>query len=300
MRPLGLITLFVAAVFLGGALLAPWLHALIQGLSPYGDVFQKMASQPFHRYVHRSMLFVTLVGLWPFLKTLGVRSWRDVGMVPPAGQWSRLGWGFMLGLGSLALVVVGGALGGAWSISLDHPIPTWISRLATAAVAAGVVALMEEVVFRGGVYGALRKTMPWIAAVLLSGAFFGLLHFFRKPVSPSEIEWTSGFVILGRMFAGFTDWDALIPGFFNVALVGMLLAWAYQRTGNLYFSIGLHTGWVFWLKLFGFVCVPEKAYNRWIWGSQSLTDGWFAVLALFAVGLVLWWRPKAVGGTESR
>ncbi len=301
MRPLGLIIVFVIAVFLGGALLAPWLHALVASLAPHGEMFQKMAHQPFHRYVNRCLIFLTLIGLWPFLKALGVRSWGDVGLVRPGGQWARLSWGFLLGLASLAVVVIGGALGGAWQLSLEHPIQTWISRLASAVLAAGVVAVMEEVVFRGGVYGALRKTMPWIAAVVVSGAFFGLLHFFRKPVSPSEIEWTSGFVILGRMLAGFTDWSALVPGFFNIALVGMLLAWGYQLTGNLYFSIGLHAGWIFWLKLFGFICTPESSYNRWFLGSQTLTDGWFAVFTLLATALVLlWWQSKIAQETESR
>jgi uncharacterized protein len=300
MRPLGLITLFVTAVFLGGALLAPWLHALVNWLAPHGAYFQKMAEQPFHRYVNRSILFLTLMGLWPFLNALGVRSWRDVGLVRPGGQWGRLAWGFVLGLGSLALVVAGGALGGAWMVSLDHPIQEWISRLASAALSAGVVALMEEVVFRGGIYGALRKTMSWIVAVVVSGAFFALLHFFRRPISPHEIEWSTGLVVLGKMFGGFTDWNALIPGFFNITLVGMMLAWTYQRTGNLYFSIGLHTGWVFWLKLFGFVCIPEKGYNQLFWGTQTLTDGWFGFFALLVAALVLWKWPKPDGETDSR
>lgn len=300
MRPLGLIILFVAVVFLGGALVAPWLHALAVLLEPYGAEFQKIADQPFHRYVNRSILLLTLAGLWPFLRALGVRSCRDLGLVRPGGQWGLLGGGFLLGLGSLALIVVGGALGGAWTISAAHPLHEWIVRLVSAALSAGVVALMEEVVFRGGVFGALRKTMPWIRAVVVSSVFFALLHFFRRPVSPTLIEWSSGLDVLGRMLGGFTDWEALVPGFFNIAIVGMMLAWMYQRTGNLYFSIGLHAGWVFWLKLFGFVCVPEKAYNQSIFGTQTLTDGWFAVLALMAAAVVMYWRPKRAAETDSR
>lgn len=300
MRPLGLITLFVIAVFLGGALLAPWLHAVMVWLGQDGSYFQKLAGQPFHRYVNRSILLLTLAGLWPFLRALGVRSWRDLGLVRPGGQWGRLGGGFLLGLGSLALIVVGGALGGAWTISLNHPLQEWISRLASAALSAGAVALMEEVVFRGGIYGGLRKTMPWWIAVMVSSAFFGLMHFFHRPVSPTEIEWSSGLVVLGRMLEGFTDWSALMPGFFNITIVGMMLAWMYQRTGNLYFSIGLHTGWVFWLKLFGFVCRPETPYNQAFWGTQTLTDGWFAVFVLMAAALVMCPRPKPRTETDSQ
>ena len=53
------------------------------------------------------------------------------------------------------------------------------------------------------------------------------------------------------MLAGFADFHALVPGFFSLTLAGILLGLAYQRTGNLYFSIGLHAGWIFWLKTYG-------------------------------------------------
>lgn len=285
---------------MGGALLAPRLHAMSHWLAPLAPVFEKLAGEPFHRYVNRAILFLTLAGLWPFLRALGVRSWRDVGLVRPGGQCGALGWGFLLGLGSLALVVVGGALGGAWKMSIDHPLQEWVSRLASAALSAVAVALIEEVVYRGGVYGALRKTMPWMLAMVMSGAVFGLLHFLRKPVSPPVIEWSSGLVVLGGMLGGLMDWNSMVPGFFNISMVGLLLAWMYQRTGNLYFSIGLHAGWIFWLFVFGFVCTPKPSYNHLLWGTQSITDGWIVLIALSAAALVMYWRPKPTVETDSQ
>jgi membrane protease YdiL (CAAX protease family) len=68
------------------------------------------------------------------------------------------------------------------------------------------------------------------------------VHFFNRPPSPEEVNWASGFALLPRMLRGFGDIEMLVPGFFNLMLAGVMLGYAYQRTGNLYFSIGLHAG----------------------------------------------------------
>jgi membrane protease YdiL (CAAX protease family) len=45
--------------------------------------------------------------------------------------------------------------------------------------------------------------------------------------------------ILANAASG-TVWTKLIP---MVALVGVMLAWAYMRTGNLWLPVGLHFAW---------------------------------------------------------
>jgi CAAX protease family protein len=74
---------------------------------------------------------------------------------------------------------------------------------------------------------------------------------------------------------------------------------AYQRSGNLYFSVGLHAGWIFWLKSYGFLTNPGVAGNAWFWGSRKLIDGWLAFLVLSGT-LWLAWRlsPWRVGERE--
>jgi membrane protease YdiL (CAAX protease family) len=65
-----------------------------------------------------------------------------------------------------------------------------------------------------------------------------------------------------------------------------MLGLAYQRTGNLYFSIGLHVGWIFWVKAYGVITVGVGAESAF-WGSGNLVDGWLALLILVATLLVL-------------
>ena len=80
------------------------------------------------------------------------------------------------------------------------------------------------------------------------------------------------------MLGGFADFHALVPGFFNLTLAGILLGLAYQRTGNLYFSIGLHAGWIFWLKTYGAFTTGAPHAATWFWGTGKMIDGWLALV----------------------
>src|SRR5882672_8136237 len=103
MRPLSALGIYILVVFLGGALVAPWLYWLTQS---FAQTFPHLANSPFHRFVNRSLLGLALVGLWPLLQGLGARSWRDLGLVNPARHGKKLGAGFALGFCSLAIVAL--------------------------------------------------------------------------------------------------------------------------------------------------------------------------------------------------
>ena len=90
--------LYVAVVFLGGGLLAPWLYWLVQA---FGDSLAGLADKPFHRYVNRAMLILALAGMWPLLRAFGARSPREFGLVQ-AGLLGQPLLGEGLGLAALA------------------------------------------------------------------------------------------------------------------------------------------------------------------------------------------------------
>ena len=158
--------------------------------------------------------------------------------------------------------------------------------LFNAIAAAAVVAFLEEILFRGGIFGGLRRNFYWPLALAASSLIYALVHFLRRAELSGPVSWNSGLVLLPRMLGGFVDFYALVPGFFTLTLAGILLGLAYQRTGNLYFPIGLHAGWIFWLKTYGAFTADATKSATWFCGTSRLIDGWLTFLVL-AVTLVV-------------
>jgi len=288
MRPLRALVIYIAAVFIGGALLAPPLYWLAQ---QFAQFLPKLAAEPFHRYVDRSILGIALLGLWPLVKSLGFASVGEIGLVSPRGQGKKLAGGFLLGLVSLALVAGTAFVFHARVLNTKLSGAEIVHKLLGAAATAIIVAVLEEILFRGALFGALRKVFHWIFALLISSFFYALMHYFKSADIAGPVTWLSGLRLLPLMFQNLGNLQAMVPGFFNLTLAGILLGWAYQRTGNLYFSIGLHGGWIFWIKAYAVVSGPAPQANLWLWGSGSMAivNGWIA-LAVLALTLMVFTR----------
>jgi len=204
-------------------------------------------------------------------------------LVKPVAGWRKALKGFAVGIVSLALVA-GLALlfgGRQWSGGLTAGFVA--RKVVDAALTAAVVAVLEEVLFRGGIFGGLRRVFDWKFALVVSSAAYALVHFLERAELAGDVTWASGLKLLPLMLRGFTDFHLLVPGFLSLTLAGALLALAYQRTGDLEFSIGLHAGWIFCIKLGGVLAGPAPAAAAWFWGTGRVTDGW----AAFGVLLVL-------------
>jgi membrane protease YdiL (CAAX protease family) len=282
MRPVWVVSGYFAFVFLGGALLAPWVYHAVHGASGFVPGFGALAAKPFPRYVNRSLLILALLGLGPFLRAAQLNSWRDIGLPRRAEAVPQVLRGFLFGLGSLALVVAIALGSGARQLAHDIRPFQLVTHVAGAALTAILVACLEEVVFRGALFGTLRKTFHWILALVLSSALYAALHFLERPGAVDRVGWTTGLTVLWDMFAGFTDPEKIVPGFFNLFIVGIILGLAYQRTGSLHFSIGLHAGWIFWLKTYAYITQDTPGAPTWFFGTGRLVNGWLAFIILGA------------------
>src|SRR2546421_3457669 len=143
MRPVRSVLIYAAIVFLGGALLAPWLYWGVQLLSPEIPALQELAAHPLHRYVNRALLALALIGLPALLRSLGARAWRDVGLVQPTGQWRKLGGGFALGFASLACLVVVALAAGARALNTDLSARRLLGKALAAALTAAAGAVVR-------------------------------------------------------------------------------------------------------------------------------------------------------------
>lgn len=297
MRPGRVLLIFTLSVFLGGALLAPWLYWLVQWAAAQGIVSESLARNPFHRFVNRALLALALAGIWPLMRSLGMGTLKELGWTTARGQLRNVLGGFGLGFVSLASLGLVALAFGAWAPRTDLQTTRVLSSVLKAALSGLVVGVLEETFFRGAVMGALRRSHKVGFALVLSSAIYALLHFFQRPVSPEKVEWFSGLLILPQMMRGFVDVWMLVPGLLNLTIVGAILGLAYHHTGNLYFSVALHGGWVFWLKFWGAVTVLQPDTNIWFWGSGKLIDGWLStgVLLMVLVLVICFFRSK--GGT---
>ena len=284
MRPLRSLLSFLLVVFAGGALLAPGLYWLVQSLS---QTFPGLAHAPFHRFVNRSLLVLALIGIWPLLRSLGAKSWQDIGLASPAGQWRKWAGGFALGFGSLACVAVLALAAQGRVFNTNLPPPAVARKMGQAALAAMVVSVVEEILFRGAVFGALRKIWNWRIGLLASSMIYAIVHFMKRAELPGPVTWHSGLELLPRMLAGFGNLEVVVPGFFNLTLAGIILGLAYQKSGNLYFSIGLHGGWIFWLQSYRVLTAPAGGARPAFWGTDNPIDGWLALLILGGVLLIV-------------
>jgi uncharacterized protein len=284
MRLLGALAVYIVTVFAGGALIAPWLHALVGWGAEQIPALEGLAYQPFHRYVNRCFMVIAILGLWPLAKVARM-SLADTGWSGSDDRWRMLRTGLLVGFISLAIPAAICVVLPGRSFSWPENGALIVKHFVNAIAAAVLVSVLEESVFRGVVFGALKRNVPLVAAVGISSFIYALVHFFERTRHDGDVLWSSGLALLPKMLRGFGAWEQIVPGFFALSIAGIILALAVKTTGSLYFSIGLHAGWIFWLKTYKFFTRPMDESHAWFWGTGKLIDGWVA----FAVLLATWW-----------
>ena len=269
---------YFAATILFGALAAPILFWKAHWLAAHG-ILPRLAEFGFETFFHRAILLGALLFFFPLLRSLGIRSLRDLG-VRPNEYWKRDGAiGFLLS--AIPLLCCGGALL-FFSIYALRPIIDWPS-IASIALTAIVVPFHEEALFRGLFLGVLLRSMRSTTAVLLSSGIFSIVHFLKAPDRTTEVvRWNSGFISLANSFGQFTEPKMLLAGFTTLFLIGWILADARLRTRSLWLPIGLHSGWIFTSGFFNKIAQRETLALPWL--GKSLLIG----IVPLGVGLLTW------------
>lgn len=290
--------LYLTAVMLGGALLAPWLFDLGQAArgwlsgsssAPAKWLLNEIEKAHFTRYFNRAVLICAIVFIWPFLRWVRLdRSLLPVWKPVSTGlkQWII---GFVLAAGLLLLLGFIFLKMGAYQLRSN---PNWLkfSEPVTASLGASII---EEFFFRGLLLGLLLRTMSNRNA-LLSGTFvFALVHFLKPPegwqIADAEITWTSGFLVLRQIAVGFGDVDFLLAEFATLFAVGWVLAQARMKTGALWAGIGLHGGWIFGLKYFSSLTRYQDGWLPWVGSNLKI-----GVMPLIVVLLTGWLTLKLI------
>ncbi|GMQ97646.1 MAG: CPBP family intramembrane metalloprotease [Acidimicrobiia bacterium] len=197
----------------------------------------------------------SFVVVWVISRRKGTGSLSaDVGLVIRGRDW----WGVPAGMGlQIAIALITAPLI-IWLFPDGPPeqgvaeiagqSETIVEQLAVFAAVAVGAPLIEEIIFRGMLLAALARRLSRWPSILLSAVIFAGVHL----LDPNAI--------------------AVIPGLF---LLGVALAWAAMRTGNLSLPIALHSG----INLLAAISILYGSQLRdWANGQLDQIEG---VISLF-------------------
>lgn len=253
-----------------------------------------------HRVMGRLAQAFILIGLWPFLKAMGLVDRQALGYGVSRPRFLNAMWrGWLLGVAILVVLVLNLLL-------LDVRLPDvaeddWLVPLLEKSlmvlIGGLLTSLLEETFFRGAVYSAIRRSDGAASAILWSSFLFALLHFLKPHALPdgATFDWAGTLHMFVQVFAGVFQWKHL-DSFAALFLVGVFLALVRERSGHIGWCIGLHAGWIFVIQVNRHLTDGNGASSyAWLAGSYDGTIGWLAAvwIGLLTLGLLLFPR---VGG----
>jgi membrane protease YdiL (CAAX protease family) len=132
----------------------------------------------------------------------------------------------------------------------------------------------------------------------IAALVFSAIHFIR-PENDAVLmhaDPLAGARHLVGSFHLFLDPIAIIPGLFGLFLIGAVLCYAYEKTGNLWLSIGLHAGWIFGLKTIRVFGDYSRLDLGWVFGSSEpkIVSGPATWLGVLMVGLAIYKWPLII------
>jgi membrane protease YdiL (CAAX protease family) len=301
---IGTAVMWVCGALLMAAVLAPWAYQGGKWLAAHAQanelpsLIENLAGScgraEIDRFFDRCLLVSALVLLPVLLKRIRrLRSDADT----PMDRMARFSWPSVAAQIAIGCVIAGGILWGVGFIldaagaCVPKANPPALGKLLPKIIIPAVAApLVEEWVFRGLLLGLWLRFARPAAACIGTSLVFAFLHFLKPPdgaVIADPAHALAGFELLGKILLHFTDPLFFVTDFATLSVVGLILAWARVRTGALWFSIGLHAGWVAAFKGFNLLYMDVDGHFLRPWGvGDSLRSGVLPLLALGVTAIV--------------
>ena len=285
MKDIAKIFVYLAAVIVLGALLAPPLYWGGHWLAGHG-ILPALAEFKFQKFFNRAALLAALLLLWPAVRWLHIRGWRDLGLEPDPLWGRHLAIGFGIAAAGVAAMAWAYVHFGVYRFRPESP---W-SKLPLIALSAATVAILEEALFRGAILGLVRRSMRPYAALFWVSTLFAIVHFLKpaETFDPQPIGWLSGFAMIPQAFHQFAEPETLLAGFTTLFALGWLCGGAVLRTRSLWMSIGLHAGVVFVKMSFAVLSKRRETHLPWIGKELQIGLVPVGILLLAWLVVVLW------------
>ena len=160
-----------------------------------------------------------------------------------------------------------------FSLVAYHP-PPHMRKIFNYVLASILTAFFEEFFFRGLLFKVLSDDCSVPVSLGISSGIYSLAHFIRP------------------FFTKSADLSLFYTESIGLFLFGILLAYAFYRTGSLYFSMGLHGGFVLLLKLDGIFINRLMREPVWLFGEERLVGGIVTWPMFLAVFLCIRWLTR--------
>jgi membrane protease YdiL (CAAX protease family) len=251
---------------------------------------------PFSRIFNRTFMFSGVVLFFLCRRLLRIGNLAELGLVSLRQDGGDLLRGWSLAVGSLAALLFVMSVAQVFEPYFRLSLSRSLSRSVSALLSGVFAGSLEEIFFRGILFKGLLQSGSLSRAVVLSSLFYSALHF----VKPGEAYFVDGFDPLAgfrHLFYTFTPFSEpldILPGLFGLFLLGLVLSYAFLRTGNLYLSIGLHAGWIFGLKSVRIFGDYTRDDLGWLFGSTDpkIVSGVAAWIGIVTVLLLVHWLTR--------
>lgn len=284
------------ALYFGGillaALLAPWVYYAVQfwnNTAP-SDLTTYLARKGFPDYFDRLRYLPVVFGLPWLLRVTQLWSWRRLGFSISGNSLREFFTWAVMGIVLLEVVIfiqtetiyvtddARYVFGGAGAV------------LRKAAFSALMVALLEQLVFRGLVFRLFYTAMRPLLATIVAAAFFAYVHF-KMPdkvwdATGGEVTPFSGLFVAWWSLLAITREFQWVP-FVNLLVLGVLHNVLFLRVRSLWAGVGLHAGFVFMILSY------QKLFNTWqapspsFVGTERIVDGFLPAILMLGVTLIL-------------
>jgi membrane protease YdiL (CAAX protease family) len=277
-----LVIALVAGVF-AAAILSPFVAAI---LATAGLRF------PFPRIFDRVVMATVLGAIFLQARRLRLMPLLRAGYARPGTNFARSTRGFLVAIATVAILIFAAAAMGARSGEPAWHIWRILPKYFLSAIA---IAIIEEGFFRAILFGGMTGDFGRTTALALSSAIYALAHLVRSPAHfyVTGVHPWLGFHNLAASAAQLSHPMLAFPTFFGLFMLGLVLAEAYVLTGTVYFSMGLHAGFVVGAKMWPKLTSAGVALPGWLegWGRIPLISG--AAAWAMALGILLLLRPLA-------
>jgi membrane protease YdiL (CAAX protease family) len=245
---------------------------------------------PFPRIFDRTVMATLLLAMLLAARQLKFVALLKDGFVHPVRESSaRLICGLIVAfcalaiLFALALQAGGSGLGGFGAV--ESRIPGYI-------LSAIAIAIIEEGFFRAFLLGGMRDDFGDRGALLASAAIYSVAHLVRSPAHfyATRYEPAAGIVTLAHSVDQLSHPATAIPTLIGLFLLGIVLGKAFLVTKSVYFSMGLHCGFVLGAKLWPKI-VAGHGLPWWIAGTGPIPLIGGAAAWVLAIIILLLIRP---------